>query len=111
MGKKKKTYVKPEMKIVEVKTEGVIAASGGEMIIDPDPETLCSHNDIFSNPNSCKDDHTKCSYTNTVENCKFNIEGAPYKTCYKDHGIYHIDYEVADGKFHIYPCNCNSKKH
>lgn len=29
MGKKKKTYVKPEMKIIEVKTEGVIAASGG----------------------------------------------------------------------------------
>lgn len=28
MGKKKKTYVKPEMKIIEVKTEGVIAASG-----------------------------------------------------------------------------------
>lgn len=27
MGKKKKTYVKPEMKIIEVKTEGVIAAS------------------------------------------------------------------------------------
>lgn len=36
MGKKKKTYVKPEMKIIEVKTEGVIAASGGESIIDPD---------------------------------------------------------------------------
>lgn len=44
MGKKKKTYVKPEMKIIEVKTEGVIAASG-EIIIDPeDPiaDTLLS---------------------------------------------------------------------
>lgn len=36
MGKKKKTYVKPEMKIIEVKTEGVIAASGG--IIKPGDE-------------------------------------------------------------------------
>lgn len=34
MGKKKKTYVKPEMKIIEVKTEGVIAASG-EIIVPP----------------------------------------------------------------------------
>ena len=33
MGKKKKTYVKSEMKIIEVKTEGVIAASG--TVIDP----------------------------------------------------------------------------
>lgn len=32
MGKKKKTYVRPEMKIIEVKTEGVIAASG--IIVD-----------------------------------------------------------------------------
>lgn len=36
MGKKKKTYVKPEMKIIEVKTEGVIAASGG--VIKPGDE-------------------------------------------------------------------------
>jgi hypothetical protein len=34
MGKKKKTYVKPEMKIIEVKTEGVIAASGAIEIPD-----------------------------------------------------------------------------
>ncbi len=39
MGKKKKTYVKPEMKIIEVKTEGVIAASGG-IIIDPDDDNF-----------------------------------------------------------------------
>lgn len=110
MGKKKKTYVRPEMKIIEVKTEGVIAASGGEIIIDPDPEILCEHNDIFSNYNSCKNS-TQCNYTNTVENCKFDIYGAPYKTCYKGHGIYHVDYNVTDGKFHIYPCNCKSKKH
>ncbi len=32
MGKKKKTYVRPEMKIIEVKTEGVIASSG--IIVD-----------------------------------------------------------------------------
>lgn len=35
MGKKKKTYVKPEMKIIEVKTEGVIAASG-EIPVPPE---------------------------------------------------------------------------
>lgn len=38
MGKKKKTYVRPEMKIIEVKTEGVIAASsgGGEIEVPED---------------------------------------------------------------------------
>jgi len=57
MGKKKKTYVKPEMKIIEVKTEGVIAASGG-IIIKP------GENDykIFCEPNnyskSCMNEYT-----------------------------------------------------
>lgn len=42
MGKKKKTYVRPEMKIIEVKTEGVIAASGGEIEIPDVPDELIS---------------------------------------------------------------------
>lgn len=50
MGKKKKTYVKPEMKIIEVKTEGVIAASGGEIDIPaPDWENqIYCDNNMFS---------------------------------------------------------------
>ena len=36
MEKKKKTYAKAEIKIIEVKTEGVIAASGGEIIVPPE---------------------------------------------------------------------------
>lgn len=43
MGKKKKTYVKPEMKIIEVKTEGVIAASDSGGIDVPEDKWLVKY--------------------------------------------------------------------
>lgn len=56
MGKKKKTYVKPEMKIIEVKTEGVIAASGEGIIDVPEQNWVDSYctNSTF-NGNAKKD--------------------------------------------------------
>lgn len=110
MGKKKKTYVRPEMKIIEVKTEGVIAASGGETIIDP--ELICSQNNLFDKGCNGIND---CTYTTEVANCNqvtkevFENLKINLKTCSKDGKAYHIDYNATTDKLHIYPCNC--KKH
>lgn len=59
MGKKKKTYVRPEMKIIEVKTEGVIAASGGDIIVDPDEWMAACSPNYFNN--SCHANNPKIS--------------------------------------------------
>jgi hypothetical protein len=80
MGKKKKTYVKPEMKIIEVKTEGVIAASGG-IIIKPGEDDYT----IFCNPSnyskSCINEYT--GTLNVFASCNQIIEGDNV-SCLKD---------------------------
>ena len=59
-GEEEKTYAKAEIKIIEVKTEGVIAASGG-IIIKPGEDDYT----IFCNPNNyaknCINEYT-CLY-------------------------------------------------
>lgn len=75
MGKKKKTYVKPEMKIIEVKTEGVIAASGGEIIDVPEQNWLDSYctNSTF-NGNAKNDFRSMGGDVNNdyTSNCQLN---------------------------------------
>lgn len=78
MGKKKKTYVRPEMKIIEVKTEGVIAASsgGGEIEVPiGNITTLCEKNSIFNN--SCGAPQPK------IQNCEIlsKLGAGSYNTC------------------------------
>jgi hypothetical protein len=79
MGKKKKTYVKPEMKIIEVKTEGVIAASGG-IIINPgdDQKIFC---DPSNYSKSCINEYT--GTLNVFASCSQIIEGDNV-SCLKD---------------------------
>lgn len=52
MEKKKKNYAKAEIKIVEVKTEGVIAASGGGIVDVPEEnwiDSYCSNSTFNGN--------------------------------------------------------------
>lgn len=91
MGKKKKTYVKPEMKIIEVKTEGVIAASGGGIIDVPEEEwndenlQICRHN-MFSG-NCGQYSGGASDVIGQVSECHLESPGY-YVSCLKDSYTY-----------------------
>lgn len=104
MGKKKKAYVRPEMKIIEVKTEGVIASSGVIDFPDIDFTNGCKNNWF---DNSCGSPEPK------IQNCevfKKNelTEGEEYNTCFKEISIYnphnwnHVTLKKENGKIYIY---------
>ncbi len=108
MGKKKKTYVRPEMKIIEVKTEGVIAASNGEIIIDPiEAETIFTNSCVQGGApltdlieGQCSTDIGKTYTVNINKNCNdvsnnFYIKhhftkGESIKVCKREDGYYTI---------------------
>ena len=75
MGKKKKTYVKPEMKIIEVKTEGVIAASGkGEVDVTIEEFKGSCQNNWFNNGCGAPDPAvSNCEwYESAMDNTEYN---------------------------------------
>lgn len=111
MGKKKKTYVRPEMKIIEVKTEGVIAASsGGEIEIPNVPEEYitellenCTQGGNYKqiDINTCTEDltvnYTPCQGTwNKVWALSGRegnpTKGMPVKLCHKLDGTYSVTF-------------------
>lgn len=113
----KRNYVKPYTAVMNVQTEGIIAASG-EIIIDYDK--LCG-NDYISGFNSCsnsitcnipKQDHlASCNQVTSVTKT--------YATCYKDMDkIYHVQVIEDKGEIGVVdnrdivkltPCNCKKR--
>lgn len=98
--KKKKKYVKPEMKIVNVKTEGVIAASGGDIEIPETDFINGCQNNYFSN--SCGAPEPKISQCNDFRTA---IEGTIYNSCFKEtsplinpYNWYHVTLTKKEGK-------------
>lgn len=103
MEKGKKFYLKPQMGIMNVQTEGVIAASGDIIIV----KDLCDANYLFSNINSCDEGVNKCRMKKDIQNCNIKQYEGPYRTCHKIKSqVYHVELFVTDGNYHIYPCNC-----
>lgn len=113
MGKKKKTYVRPEMKIIEVKTEGVIAASGGETPIEYDD--LCNNNCL-----SNADPTGKCTIGHNPNCQNLDLSGAttysaflkPNTWCNTSNVGKRIHYKVIESdkgeatKLLYWPCDC-----
>lgn len=104
----KRNYVKPYIAVMNVQTEGVIAASKEEIV---DYNAFCQ-NSCFSNNNSCS-----CSipHSPSCENLEKNIT---YKTSYKCKVIngslinlggsesYAIHYQlINDKQIKFWPCN------
>lgn len=108
MGKKKKTYVKPEMKIIEVKTEGVIAASGGEIIVPPGEETdrFCASNQFRQAEYSHhkKIGESSSSFGDKNNNCNNMVVGVEYYTWNKYGGGDIHFWKNADGSYTYKKC-------
>lgn len=108
MGKKKKTYVRPEMKIIEVKTEGVIAASGGEVIIDK--SQFCA-NGCLDNSNSCGLNNKPNCQNIDVDNDhdgQYDIFSATFHCgAYQEKPIHFQYINDGQGKIKYWPCDCN----
>lgn len=102
MGKKKKTYVKPEMKIIEVKTEGVIAASGGEIIVPPEKiEAFCKNSEFSAAGFS----HSKAEGGNK-QNCENMVNGIEYAGYHKWAGCdVHFWYSSDGTTFYYRKCD------
>lgn len=116
MRTEKRIYVKPYTAVLNVQTEGVIAASGGEIITDY--SNLCKSNYI-SGVNSCTTN--TCTIQDHISSCnQVNSTTKIYATCYKERdGIYHVQviedhdkigYVDANDIIKLSPCNCLKNK-
>lgn len=105
MGKKKKTYVRPEMKIIEVKTEGVIAASGGGSTEIPEEVFKKGCNNNWFN-NSCNAPGlavSQCNWLETaMENTEYNSCLNPKHATIVPSDWYHVTLKKVNGTVYIY---------
>lgn len=97
MRTEKRIYVKPYTAVLNVQTEGVIAASGGEIEI-PETEwnsTVCSNSFFNKSANTCNDDFEN-GMLDAVANCQIG-EGS-YNSCLKSNIYYKGNLVVPAGK-------------